>query len=65
MDQATIASAMSKAVGEPESGILHDAIPGMAAAVAALLGVEGPKQGQGATAKPKQEARVVKADETR
>lgn len=65
MDKATIAAAMSKAVGDPSSGLLHDAIPGMADAVAKALGLPGADDRGQADAAPKQEKRVIKADETR
>jgi hypothetical protein len=67
MDKDTIAKAMSNAVGDPSSGLLHDAIPGMAEAVHALL---NPAKGEGKGAAQgddptKAEQRVVKAEETR
>jgi hypothetical protein len=66
MDKAAIASAMSKVVGDPSSGMLHDAIPGMAEAVYELLsGNKADSKGQASTAPGKAEQRVVKADETR
>jgi hypothetical protein len=66
MDQATIQAVMSKVVGDPSTGILHDAIPGMAAAVArALNGDTGADTGDQEQPAPKAEKRIIKADETR
>jgi hypothetical protein len=65
MDQATIAAAMSKAVGDPTTGLLHDAIPGMAEAVAQALGLQGDDDRGDASEPAKSEKRVVKASETR
>jgi hypothetical protein len=65
MDQASIQHILSEAVGNPDVGILHDAIPGMAAALAAALNPPAPGN-TGAEAKSSaKEQRITKADETR
>ena len=68
MDQASIASVMSKAVGDPVSGVVADNIPAMAAAVARALNgeKEAPANDGGpATEDAAAEKRVIKAAETR
>ena len=66
MDAATIAATMSKAVGDPTSGLLADAIPSMAAAVAEALNPKGKGDDRGQdTGTAPSEKRIVKASETR
>ena len=54
MDKASIERVMLDSVGNPDTGLLRDSIPAMAAAVAEALNPKKP-----------QEQRVVKAEETR
>jgi hypothetical protein len=66
MDQSHIAQILSNAAGNPDSGIVHDIIPAMAAAVhSALTGETGASDRGTPTEKAKEEKRIVKADETR
>jgi hypothetical protein len=65
MDQAAIENILSNTAGNPVSGVVHDIIPAMAAAIAAAINGQGAKDRGKANEEAKADTRVVKASETR